>query len=557
MATRLISAIQTTFHVELPLRSLFEAPTVASQAELLTKTMMDTGQEDKPGQEQAFQPTPAQLITPRERVGDPPLSFAQQRLWFLDQFEPGSIAYNIPTAFRLSGPLDVSALEQSLAEIVRRHEVLRTTFAAVNGEPIQVIHPVSDDGFRLSILDLTTSQLLASGQPFLNDIQNFLLKEARRPFDLAQGPLLHATLIRLAEAEHILLLTIHHIVYDGWSEGVFFQEMRTLYQAFANGQPSPLAELSIQYADFAMWQREWLQGEVLAAQLAYWMRQLAGAPPVLELPSDHPRPPVQIFNGKRYPFRLSTSLSEALKALSQQGGATLFMTLLAAFKILLYHYTHKDDIIVGTPIANRTRRELEGLIGFFVNTLVLRTSMSGNPTFQELLGRVREVALGAYAHQDLPFEKLVEKLQPKRDPSRMPLFQVMFVLQNASTETLALPDLTVTPLEFDAGIVRHDLKLDLTETPAGLTGSFEYKTDLFEAATMARLARDFETLLQNLVAQPNPRLNTLVETLMAADQQYQLSTESELKQASLHKLKQVKRKAIRALSTGEKPSARG
>ena len=313
MATRLISAIQTTFQVELPLRSLFEAPTVASQAELLAKIMAEAGPEFKPGQEKAFQLPPAQPITPREPGGNPPLSFAQQRLWFLEQLEPGSIAYNIPSAFRLSGPLDVSALEQSLAEIVRRHEVLRTTFAAVDGEPIQVIHPVSANGFRLSILDLTTNHPSASGQPFLNDLQNLLLKEARQPFDLAQGPLLRATLVRLAETEHILHLTIHHIVYDGWSEGIFFQEMRTLYQAFAKRQPSPLAELSIQYADFAVWQRQWLQGEVLAAQLAYWVRQLAGAPPVLELPTDHPRPPVQTFNGRRYPFRLSTTLSKHSK----------------------------------------------------------------------------------------------------------------------------------------------------------------------------------------------------------------------------------------------------
>lgn len=551
MATRLISAIQTNFRVELPLRSLFETPTVARQAELLRGLMAQAGQEFKPGQAQDSPGAPAQPILPREKAGDPPLSFAQQRLWFLDQLEPGSIAYNIPAAFRLNGPLNTSALEHSLAEIVRRHEVLRTIFIARNGEPVQIIHPPAEAGFSISKVDFSTGQAPELGQTLPGEIQSFLIREARRPFNLAQGPLLRASLLRLADTEHILLLTIHHIIYDGWSEGVFFQELTSLYQALANGQPSSLVELPIQYADFAVWQRWWLQGEVLERQLAYWTRQLAGAPPVLELPTDHPRPPVQNYEGARQLFTLAAPLVEAIKSLSQQAGLTAFMTLLAAFKVLLYYYTHQADLVVGTPIANRTRSELEGLIGFFVNTLVLRTRLAGNPTFRELLERVRETALGAYAHQDLPFEKLVEKLQPKRDPSRMPLFQVMFVLQNASSEKLILPGLVVMPLEFDAGAVRHDLKLELTETPAGLAGSFEYKTDLFEAATIAQMATDFEILLQNIVVQPDIRLNTLIEMLLAAVRPQQQSKENALKQVSLLKLKQVKRKRIQALSQSE------
>ncbi|GAB4412234.1 MAG: hypothetical protein Fur0044_06450 [Anaerolineae bacterium] len=550
MATRLISAIQARLQVELPLRSLFEAPTIARQAELLTAMLAEAGREFGP--EEAAKALPEQQpIIPGERGSHPPLSFAQQRLWFLDQLEPGSSAYNIPLVFRLSGPLDRNALEQSLAEIIRRHEILRTTFAAVEGEPYQVIHPAAEVDFSLSIVDFTNSQPVAVAPPLSEDILSFLRGEARRPFNLAQGPLLRAKLLRRAETEHILLLTFHHIIYDGWSEGVFFRELAALYAAFVQQQPSPLAELSLQYADFAAWQRQWLQGAALARQLSYWTQQLAGAPPVIDLPTDHPHPPAQNFDGARHIFTLPASLSEAITTLSQQAGATPFMTLLAAFKVLLYHYTRQDDMVVGTPIANRTRPEIEGLIGFFVNTLVLRTRLSGNLTFRELLGRVRETALGAYAHQDLPFEKLVEKLQPRRDPSRMPLFQVMFVLQNASAEKLTLAGLATTPLELDFGAVRHDLKLELIETEAGLTGNFEYKIGLFEPDTIRHMSEQFTALLSKLVAQPEARLNELVEMLRQADQQLQREKEADLSQLSLLKLKQAKRKPIQILSQTE------
>jgi amino acid adenylation domain-containing protein len=550
MATRLITAIQARLRVELPLRSLFEAPTIARQAELLTAMLFEAGREFGP--EEAAKALPEQQpIIPVERGSHPPLSFAQQRLWFLDQLEPGSSAYNIPLVFRLSGPLNSTTLEQSLAEIIRRHEIMRTTFAALEGEPYQVIHPAAEIDFNLSIVDFANSQPVTSDQPLPEDILAFLRGEARRPFDLAQGPLLRARLLRRAETEHILLLTFHHIIYDGWSEGVFFRELAALYEAFTRRQPSPLAELSLQYANFAAWQRQWLQGAALDRQLFYWTQQLAGAPPLINLPTDHPRPPAQNFDGARHVFTLPAALSEAIMTLSQQVGATPFMTLLAAFKVLLYHYTRQDDLVVGTPIANRTRPEIEGLIGFFVNTLVLRTRLAGNPTFHELLGRVRETALGAYAHQDLPFEKLVEKLQPRRDPSRMPLFQVMFVLQNASTENLTLAGLSVTPLELDFGAVRHDLKLELTETGAGLAGNFEYKTGLFEPDTIRHMSEQFTALLSKLVAQPEARLAELVETLRQADQQLQREKEADLSQLSLLKLKQAKRKPIQILSQTE------
>jgi amino acid adenylation domain-containing protein len=505
MATRLISAIQTTFRVDLPLRSLFEAPTIARQVELLGETIGASNFLVKATQ--PLQPS----IPPRDTNLNPPLSFAQQRLWFLEQLEPDSLAYNIPFAFHLSGLLNVTALQHALAQIVRRHEALRTTFVLADEQPVQIIQPFSAHnipGFQWINLDWTDDPNPASPA-----LRQRLLAEAHQPFDLAHGPLLRVTLVRLSEVEHILMFTWHHIVFDGWSEGVFFKELATFYQAFVQGEPSLLPPLPIQYADFAVWQRDWLQGPVLAQQLAYWQQQLAGAPPTLNLPTDHPYPKLQSSRGNRYSFSLSAQLTLALQQLSQQNGVTLFMTLLAAFKLLLYRYTGQEDLVLGTPIANRTRSELEGLIGFFVNTLVLRTRLGGNPTLVEFLERVRETALGAYAHQDLPFEQLVEKLHPKRDPSRMPLFQVMFVLQNASTETLSLPPFIITPLALETGTVRHELKLEITETAAGLTGAFEYKTDLFEATTIAALAQQFEILLQQMVTQPLLRLDELVTTL--------------------------------------------
>jgi aspartate racemase len=456
-------------------------------------------------------------ILPVPRDGNLPLSFSQQRLWFLAQLEPNSPAYNIPAAFRLTGLLSVTALSQSLSEIVRRHEVLRTTFPSVEGQPKQVIslHKV----LTLPIIDL--SELPPDQR--LSEAQRLATEEAQQPFVLATGPLFRVKLLRLEEAEQMLLVTMHHIVYDGWSYDIFLRELAALYNAFSSGKPSPLPELPIQYADYAYWQHEWLQGEVLESQRDYWKQQLNGNLPILQLLTDYPRSPVQTYQGGYQSLELPKNLTQALKDLSQQERGTLFMTLLAAFQTLLYRYTGQEDIIVGTPIAGRSKVEVEGLIGFFVNTLALRTYLDGNPSFQELLGRVREVALGAYAHQDLPFEKLVEELQPGRDRSRTPLFQVMFVLQNTPTSALELPGLTVNPLNIDSGTAKFDLTLFITETAQGLRASLEYNTDLFNAATITRMLGNFHTLLKGIVANPQQRLSDL--PLLTVAEQHQLLVE--------------------------------
>ncbi|MGE5755363.1 MAG: non-ribosomal peptide synthetase, partial [Planctomycetaceae bacterium] len=434
-----------------------------------------------------------------------PASFAQQRLWFLDRLVPGSPWYNIPAAVPLSFPLDVAVLKRCVNEIVRRHESLRTTFAVEDGRPVQIIAP-----------DLELSLPLTDLRHLPHDKQNakamrLATEEARRPFDLAQGPLVRTQLLQMGHNDYVFLLTIHHIVADGWSMGIFFQELTALYLAFAKGHPSPLPELPIQYADFAVWQRDWLQGKVLQQQLDYWREQLMDLP-VLQLPNDRFRPTEQGYRGARYHLTLPGSLTASLKALGQQEGATLFMTLLAAFQALLVRYTGQEDIVVGSPIANRNRAEIEPLIGFFVNTLVLRTDCGSDPTFRELLGRVREVALGAYAHQDLPFEMLVEKLQPQRDLGRNPLFQVIFQLLNTpgfTQQAFAGPTSQRAALAVQSGTSKFDLEFDLWESPAGLIGNFEYNTDLFDEATIARMARHYQTLLEGIVADPDQPLSRL------------------------------------------------
>ncbi|MEH1767283.1 MAG: amino acid adenylation domain-containing protein [Nostoc sp.] len=432
-----------------------------------------------------------------------PLSFAQQRLWFLEQLEPGNPFYNQPATVRLTGALNLTVLEQSFNEIIRRHEALRTTFTVVEGQPVQVIAPTL--ALKLPVVDL---QKLPHADRE-KEVVRVATKEAQVPFNLVEGPLLRCTLLRLDEVEYVLLFTMHHIISDGWSKGILIREMAALYEAFSTGQLSPLPELPIQYADFAAWQRKWLQGDVLKSQISYWQKQLEDAPAILELSTDHPRPAVQTFRGATYSFQLSVELLQALKKLSQQQGTTLFMTLLAAFQTLLWRYTGQEDVVVGSPIANRNRAEIEGLIGFFVNTLVLRTNLAGNPTFGELLTRVQEVALEAYAHQDLPFEQLVEELQPQRDLSRTPLFQVMFALQNAPMSALELPGLSLSLLASESGSTKFDLTLLMTETAQGLVGSLEYSTDLFESSTIIRMARHLQTLLFGIVANPQQRLSEL------------------------------------------------
>ncbi|WP_404791155.1 condensation domain-containing protein [Altericista sp. CCNU0014] len=453
---------------------------------------------------------------PRRSPNNPArLSFAQQRLWFLHQLEPESVAYNLPRAIRLMGDLDIEALAQSFSEIVRRHEVLRTTFRTVRGEPIPAIAPAAP--IHLPITDLQTLAEEASRRA----VQDLTAQEARRPFDLAQGPLLRLQLLKLSTSEHVLLLTLHHIVSDAWSTGVLVREMVALYDAFTKAEPSPLPELSIQYADFADWQRQ--QQVPRKTQLAYWQQQLAGELTILQLPSDRPRTALQTHQGAKRSCSLSPALTHALKQLSQFAGTTLFMTLLAAFNVLLHRYTQQIDIVVGTPIANRNRAELEGAIGFFINTLVLRSDLSGDPSFRALLGRVREVALGAYAHQDLPFEVLVEALQPERNLSRNPLFQVMFALHNVPMAPLELADLTLESLKSETGTAQVDLSLDLVETPEGLLAELEYSTDLFEAETIARMLGHFQVLLTGIIANPDQKLSQL--PLLTPEEQHQILTQ--------------------------------
>jgi amino acid adenylation domain-containing protein len=453
--------------------------------------------------------TPSRIL-PVSRDEHLPLSFAQQRLWFLDQLEPGDSTYNLTAAYCLSGPLNVIVLEQSFNEIVRRHEVLRTTISDEEGQPEQVI--AEELRLRLTIEDL--QELPETKRE--TEARRQVEEEAQRPFNLAQGPLLRASLLRLRPEEHLLQLTMHHIVSDGWSMGVLFEELASLYEAYASGKRSSLAELPIQYADFAVWQREWLQGEVLARQLGYWKQQLEGAPQALELPTDRPRTAVQNHQGATQSISLTKNLTDALKALSRQEGVTLYMTLLAAFKVLLHRYAGQDDIVVGSPIANRNRPEIEGLIGFFVNTLVLRTDLAGNPTFRELMARVREVALGAYAHQDLPFEKLVEELHPERDPSRTPLFQVMFVLQNTPGPALELAHLNLSPVAMENRTAKFDLTLSMREQGDRLRGTLNYNTALFDGATMKRLVGHLQVLLESIAADPEQRLSE-VSILTAAE----------------------------------------
>jgi amino acid adenylation domain-containing protein len=443
-----------------------------------------------------------------------PLSFAQQRLWFLDQFEQDCVAYNMARVFRVKGPVNVIALEQSLREIVQRHEILRTIFPAVDGQPVQFISPEID--LALPFVDL---RVLPETEREA-EMQRLITEEAQQSFDLAQGPLLRIMLLCLAAEEHVLLLTIHHIIFDGWSVGVFVQELAQLYPVFCIGQPSSLPKLPIQYVDYTVWQRQWLQGEVLDTQLAYWKQQLAVAPAVLELPTDRLRPAVHTFRGARQSVLIPPSLWAALEALSQREGTTLFMTLLALFQVLLYRYTGQQDICVGTPIAGRTRTEVEGLIGFFANTLVLRTDLSGTPTFRELLRRVREVALGAYMHQDMPFEKLVEALHPARNLSYSPLFQVMFSLQNVPPVPTAMAGLTLYQEPIDIETAKFDLALIVVPQDQGLNATLKYNTDLFEAETIRRVLGHWRTLLDSVVAQPDVSIAAI--PLLTEEEQHQL-----------------------------------
>jgi alpha-ketoglutarate-dependent taurine dioxygenase len=444
-------------------------------------------------------------IKPRRDAGPTPVSFAQRRMWFLQQLEPQSPAYNLPCVFRLNGPLDVAVLERTLTEIVRRHEVLRTSFAFDGDELVQVVSPAGPA--RIEVTDL-------SGEPEAGRealVSRLALEYARRPFDLARGPLYRVALLRLGTEEHVVLFALHHIASDGWSTGILTREVATLYDAYSRGLASPLAELPVQYADFAVWQHEWLRDEMLERQLAYWRELLGDTPPTLELPTDRPRPAVRRHRGSLQTILVGRELSDALKGLSRAEGATLFITMLAAFKALLHSCTGLTDISVGTPVAGRSRPEVERLIGCFVNTLVLRTDLSGDPTFRELLARVREGCLGAFAHQDVPFEMLVERLQPERDLGRTPLFQVTFTLQQqqAAAGEFGLNRVTLSPMKGERGTTQYDMSVNLLDTGQGIAGPLEYDSDLFEQPTIDHWIESYLKILRRAAETPEVRLSEL------------------------------------------------
>jgi amino acid adenylation domain-containing protein len=480
LATQLVSRIRSAFRVELPLRSVFEAPSVAALAQRIASSASSSD---------------AAPILPADRTQPLALSFAQQRLWFLDQLIPKSPLYHIPAAVAIDGALDVAALEHALSQLVARHESLRTRFVTSGDQPVQVIMPAA--AVTLPVQELSASQL-----------DQAILDAARMPFDLALGPPARFSLVRLSPERHVLLLTLHHIVADGWSINVLVEDLLDFYRAHLAHQAPSRPEPVIQYADYASWQRQWLESHG-HAQLEYWKNRLAGSLPILDLPADRPRPAQRSFQGDRIQRDLPETLSRALAQLSRRHQATMYMTLLAAWKLLLSRYSSQSDILVGTPIANRTRPELESLIGFFVNTLVLRTDLSGDPTFIELLDRVREVSLGAYAHQDLPFEQLVEAVQPNRDTSHHPLFQVMFMMGSESRTPPALPGLTFSAVDSSAGIAKFDLTLQLASSGDSLQACIEYSTELFEASTIERMLDHLVNLLNAITSDPARRLSEL------------------------------------------------
>ncbi|MBD2771550.1 non-ribosomal peptide synthetase [Iningainema tapete] len=509
LATQILNRVREAVQVDLSLLVFFQQPTVANIAINITSLLVEKTQS-----EEISDLLDIRRIKNRDSA---PLSFSQARMYFLDQLEPGNPAYNRPTYVRLKGFLNIAVLEQSLNEIVRRHEILRTTFPVVNGQHVAAIAPTLT--LTLPILDL--SSLSATEREA--EAKRIALQEAQQSFNLSQSPLLKAIILRLSEVEHILLLTMHHIIFDGWSQGVLLQELAQIYEAFSMGKPSPLPELPIQYVDFAHWQRQQLQGEIQQSQLAYWKKQLSGSLPVLDLPKDRPRGAVQTFHGAKLVSVLPKDLSESLQALSQQQEVTLFMTLLAAFKILLHRYTGQDDILVGSPVAGRNRIETEKLIGVLINTLVLRTHVHGKLSFRELLAQVREVALQAYAHQDIPFEKLVEELQPERHLNHTPVFQVMFQFRNFPNEVVEFSGIQIEEFKFDREIAQFDLTLDILHTPVGLACQFEYNSDLFDAVTIKRMSGHFQNLLSAIVENPAATVGEL--PLLSAAERHQLLVE--------------------------------
>ncbi|WP_346730394.1 condensation domain-containing protein, partial [Caballeronia sp. dw_276] len=492
LATRLISRMRDAFGIDLPLRLLFEAPVITDLAQRVESALHDGARAMLPP------------LLPRSQAGRDrplPLSYAQQRLWFLDRLEPGNPSYNIPATVRLRGELDVAALRRALNEVVGRHDVLRTHFSVEDGEVVQ--RTVARLAIDLPLVDLS-AQPKALQQ---TRCKAELVRQAGTSFDLSTGPLIRAGLIRLGDDEHIVALTMHHIASDGWSTGVLVRELVALYRAFSRGEPSPLTALPVQYTDYAQWQRAWLADEVLAQQLAYWRAHLSDAPPLLTLPTDWPRPAVQRHRGATHDFAIDPATTAGLHALARRVQGTLFMPLAAAYGVLLSRHASQDDICIGTPIANRRDTQTESLIGMFVNMLVLRQQIVGHESFETLLERTRETTLGAYGHQDMPFEQLVEALRPQRSLGHSPLFQAMLVLQNTPLEEPGVPGLSFEPVDGETTTARFDLTLNLDEVDGRLQASFEYDVDLFKHGRIERMAGHFVRLLEAIVAQPQMRVD--------------------------------------------------
>jgi tyrocidine synthetase-3 len=528
-AVQVVTHLRRRFGIELPLREVFQNPVLA---DLARAAEAEQGRARGP----AVPP-----LRPREVRAEAPLSFSQQRLWFMDQLEPGNPFYNVSSAVRVVGRLDLAVLHRSLAEIVRRHEILRTVFASRNEGAVQVIQPAAPPA--LPFLDLRALPEV--------DREREARAQAKRAmlisFDLSRGPLLECRVLALGAHEHVFTLTMHHIISDGWSIGILVRELMALYGAFLRGEASPLSELPVQYADFAVWQQQWLRGEILAEQLAYWRRQLDGAPPLIHLPTDHPRPPVQGFRGDRHDFVLPAELTERLRGLSRGEDCTFFMTSLAAFHTLLHHYSGDDDVLVGAPISYRNWGEIEGLIGFFVNTLVYRTRFAGDPTFRELLARVRGVVLEAFAHQHVPFEKLVEELQPVRSPGYQPLYQVGMVLQPPGSEGVEEEGLRVHPLAHDVETTQFDLNLSMVEAPQGILCQLQYSIDLFEKVTIVWMAEQLVRLLEQVERNPDLRVSEVKALLAQADRQRWSAVKEQIGENHRQSFEKRKRRRVGAL----------
>ncbi|HYR11831.1 MAG TPA: condensation domain-containing protein, partial [Longimicrobium sp.] len=520
LATQVMSRVRKTFGLEIPLRALFDTRTVRRFAERIDAARRGDRERRHP-------------LERNDREGPRPVSFAQQRLWLTEQIEGAGAAYNLPAAIRVDGALNVAALESAIGEIVRRHHVLRTRFVTVDDQPMQVVEPA--ERWVLDVVDLRDVPEDRRDA----EVARLAREEARRPFDLSRAPMLRAHLLRVQDRAHVVLFTMHHVVSDAWSFGVLVRELVELYNAFSTGTPSTLPELPVQYADFAEWQRRWLQGERLDAQLGYWRRQLGARPAPLPLPLDRPRPAARSFEGGTLSFRLPPELSTGIHELSRSEGTTLFMTLLAGFKAMLARETGQTDVVVGTDIANRNMAEIEELIGFFINLLVLRTDLSGSPSFRQLLGRVSEVTLGAYAHQDLAFDLLVREMRTHWGAPDASLFDVLFVFQNAPVEALDLPGAELRHVPLEGETTRFDLALFVEDTPAGIVGRWSYRTDLFDAATIARLSARYEALLASAVAHPDAGIDELDLTSEA-----ERSETARRRESSFNRLKRVPREVL-------------